>query len=59
MKVTILAENYSPFALGVKAEHGFSFFIEKNGCQFLYATGQFGLCVDNARTRQGFYQKMF
>ena len=50
MKVVILAENYSPFVLGVKAEHGFSVFIEKDERCFLYDTGQFGLCVDNART---------
>lgn len=48
MKVTMLAENYSPFALGVKAEHGFSACIEKDGRYFLYDPGQFGLCADNA-----------
>jgi len=52
MKIIILAENYSPFALGIKAEHGFSVFIEKDGRLFLYDTGQFGLCVDNARNLQ-------
>ncbi|MDO9542240.1 MAG: MBL fold metallo-hydrolase [Kiritimatiellia bacterium] len=48
MKITVLAENYAPFALGIKAEHGFSVLIEKDGRQLLYDTGQFGLCVDNA-----------
>ncbi len=48
MKITILAENYAPFSLGLKAEHGFSVFVEKDGRHFLYDTGQFGICVDNA-----------
>lgn len=49
MKLTVLSENYTPFTLGLRAEHGFSVLIENEGRHFLYDTGQFGICVDNAR----------
>ena len=47
-KITILSENYTIGILGLKAEHGFSALIEKDNRQFLYDTGQLGVCVDNA-----------
>jgi len=48
VKITILSENYTIGILGLKAEHGFCVLIEKDGKQFLYDTGQLGICVDNA-----------
>jgi 7,8-dihydropterin-6-yl-methyl-4-(beta-D-ribofuranosyl)aminobenzene 5'-phosphate synthase len=50
MRITILSENYTPFSLKLRGEHGFSVLIEKNGTQFLYDTGRYGICVDNAQT---------
>ncbi len=50
MRITILAENYTPFSLKLRGEHGFSALIERDGTQFLYDTGRFGICVDNAQT---------
>jgi len=47
-KITILSENYTIGILGLRGEHGFSALIEKDGKQFLYDTGQLGICVDNA-----------
>lgn len=50
MRITILSENYTPFNLTLRGEHGFSALIEKDDVQLLYDTGRFGICVDNART---------
>lgn len=50
MRITILSENYTPFSLNLKGEHGFSVLIEKDDTQVLYDTGRFGICVDNAKT---------
>jgi 7,8-dihydropterin-6-yl-methyl-4-(beta-D-ribofuranosyl)aminobenzene 5'-phosphate synthase len=49
LTLTILSENYTIGMLGIKAEHGFSVLVEKDGHVFLYDTGQLGICVDNAR----------
>lgn len=49
MRITILAENYTPFSFKLKGEHGFSVLIEKENMQLLYDTGRFGICVDNAQ----------
>lgn len=49
MKITILSENYLPVTMGLKAEHGFSAFIDTGSHSFLYDTGQSGICTDNAR----------
>lgn len=48
MRITILSENYTPFSLKLRGEHGFCALIEKEDTQFLYDTGRFGICVDNA-----------
>jgi len=48
MRLTILSENYTPFSLKLRGEHGFSVLIEHDEGQFLYDTGRFGACVDNA-----------
>ena len=48
MRITILSENYTPFSLKLRGEHGFSVLIEKDNVQLLYDTGRFGICVDNA-----------
>ncbi len=48
MRITILSENYTPFSLKLRGEHGFCALIEKDDMQFLYDTGRFGVCVDNA-----------
>ncbi|MEN6320907.1 MAG: MBL fold metallo-hydrolase [Syntrophaceae bacterium] len=48
MRLTILSENYTPFSLKLRGEHGFSVLIESDYGQFLYDTGRFGACVDNA-----------
>jgi 7,8-dihydropterin-6-yl-methyl-4-(beta-D-ribofuranosyl)aminobenzene 5'-phosphate synthase len=50
MRITILSENYTPFSLKLKGEHGFSVLIEKDNMRVLYDTGRFGVCVDNAQT---------
>ena len=50
MRITILSENYTPFSLKLRGEHGFSVLIEKDDMQLLYDTGRFGICVDNAQT---------
>jgi 7,8-dihydropterin-6-yl-methyl-4-(beta-D-ribofuranosyl)aminobenzene 5'-phosphate synthase len=49
MRITILSENYTPFSLKLRGEHGFSVLIEKDNMQVLYDTGRFGVCVDNAQ----------
>jgi 7,8-dihydropterin-6-yl-methyl-4-(beta-D-ribofuranosyl)aminobenzene 5'-phosphate synthase len=49
MRITILSENYTPFSLKLRGEHGFSVLIEKDNLQLLYDTGRFGVCVDNAQ----------
>jgi 7,8-dihydropterin-6-yl-methyl-4-(beta-D-ribofuranosyl)aminobenzene 5'-phosphate synthase len=48
MRITILSENYTPFSLKLRGEHGFCALIEKDDRQFLFDTGRFGVCVDNA-----------
>ncbi len=48
MRITILSENYTPFSLKLRGEHGFCALIEKDDMQFLYDTGRFGACIDNA-----------
>ncbi len=50
IKLTVLAENYVPTSIGLKGEHGFSVLIQKNNKTYLFDTGQFGTCVDNALT---------
>ena len=50
MKVTVLAENYVSFSIGLMGEHGFSAYIEREGKGYLFDTGQHGVCVDNANT---------
>lgn len=50
IKLTVLVENYIPYSMGLKGEHGFSVLIQKNNSSYLFDTGQFGTCVDNALT---------
>lgn len=50
MKVTVLAENYVTFSIGLIGEHGFSAYVEREGKGYLFDTGQNGICVDNAQT---------
>ena len=49
VKVTTLIENSGGEHLGLKSEHGISFFIEKDGYHLLFDVGQTGNFLDNAK----------
>jgi 7,8-dihydropterin-6-yl-methyl-4-(beta-D-ribofuranosyl)aminobenzene 5'-phosphate synthase len=49
LKITTLVENSQGEHLGLKTEHGLSFFIEKDGHTLLFDTGQSGIFIENAR----------
>ena len=48
VKVTTLIENSPGEHLALKTEHGISFFIEKDGHNILFDTGQTGTFIENA-----------
>lgn len=48
IKITTLIENSPGEHLGLKAEHGLSFFIEKDEHKILFDTGQSGAFLENA-----------
>ncbi|MBU0946733.1 MAG: MBL fold metallo-hydrolase [Proteobacteria bacterium] len=48
VKITTLIENSPGEHHALKAEHGLSFFIEKDGHKFLFDTGQSGAIIENA-----------
>ncbi len=48
VKITTLIENSPGEHLALKSEHGISFFIEKDGHQLLFDTGQSGTFIENA-----------
>lgn len=49
LKITTLIENNQGEHLGLKIEHGLSFFIEKDGKTLLFDTGQSGAFIENAQ----------
>lgn len=49
LKITTLIENTGGEHLGLKSEHGLSFFIEKDDHKILFDSGQSGSFIDNAR----------
>jgi 7,8-dihydropterin-6-yl-methyl-4-(beta-D-ribofuranosyl)aminobenzene 5'-phosphate synthase len=49
LKITTLIENTGGEHLGLKSEHGLSFFIEKDDHKILFDSGQSGQFIDNAR----------
>lgn len=48
VKITTLIENSSGEHLALKTEHGISFYVEKDGHQILFDTGQTGTFIENA-----------
>lgn len=48
VKITTLIENSPGEHHALKAEHGISFFIEKDGHKILFDTGQTGIFIENA-----------
>lgn len=48
IKITTLVENTNGEHLGLKKEHGLSFFIEKNGVSYIFDTGQSSAFIDNS-----------
>ncbi len=48
-KITTLIENSPGEHHALKAEHGISFFIEKDGHKILFDTGQTGIFIENAK----------
>ena len=48
IKITTLVENSPGEHLGLRPEHGLSFFIEKDGNKILFDTGQSGAFLENA-----------
>ena len=52
LKITTLIENTKGEHLALKSEHGISFFIEKDGHQLLFDTGQSGTFLENAEQLQ-------
>ena len=49
VKITTLIENSPGEHHALKAEHGISFFIEKDGHRILFDTGQSGTFIENAK----------
>lgn len=47
VKITTVAENSVSMGIGLKAEHGLGFHIEKNGLRFFFDTGQGLVLEDN------------
>ncbi len=52
LKITTLIENTKGEHLALKSEHGISFFIEKDGHNLLFDTGQTGAFLENAEQLQ-------
>ena len=49
VKIVTLTENNGGEHLALKAEHGLSFYIEKDGCRLLFDTGQSCAFIENAK----------